>query len=95
MDSSYAGDALSKIARDIQLGLDAQRSQYLYSEQKDATNAKRNAAQNFQGQQNFAYDTSAPRGGFNIDSILSSITPEMVNQSKNYFNRQLPRSGGM
>lgn len=82
MNSSYAGDALAKTARDIQEGLDAQRSQYLYGEQKDARNAKRNAVQNIQGRSTFAYDTAAQGGGFNLDSILNQITPERIDQFK-------------
>lgn len=85
-NSSYAGDALSKIARDIQENLDAQRSKYLYGEQKDARTAKRNSVDALQNRQTFAYDKAAPQGGFNIDSILSSISPEMIDQAKNYFN---------
>jgi hypothetical protein len=88
MNSSYAGDALSKIARDIQEGLDAQRSQYLYGEQKDARSAKRNAIENIQGNQTFAYDKAAPtNSGFDIGSVLKTITPEMIDQTKNYFNK--------
>lgn len=85
MNSSYAGDALAKLTRDVQEGLDAQRSQYLYGEQKDARNAKRNAVNNIQGRSTFAYDTAAPSGGFNLDSILSQITPERIDQFKNWI----------
>ena len=85
--SSYAGDALSKVARDIQENLDAQRSKYLYGQEQDVKNRKSNAIENQQNRTNFDYDT-APEGGFDIDSILSSITPEMVDQTKNYFNKK-------
>ena len=87
MESSYAGDALSKLARDIQEGLDAQRSQYLYGEQKDARSAKRNAVENLQNRQTFAYDTAAPQGGFNINSILDQITPDRIDQFKSLYNK--------
>lgn len=93
MNSSYAGDALSRVARDIQEGLDAQRSQYLYGQQQDATTAKRSAVENLQNRQTFAYDTAAQPGGFNIDSILSSVNPANIDQFKNYFNQQ--QSGSM
>lgn len=86
MQSSYAGDALSKLARDIQEGLDAQRSQYLYGEQKDARSSKRNAVENLQNRQTFAYDTAAPQsGGFNINSILDQVTPDRIDQFKNWL----------
>ena len=89
MNSSYAGDALSRIARDIQEGLDAQRAKYMYGEQSDARNAKRNAVENLQNRQTFALDTVAPTGGngFDIGSILGSITPEQISGAKGMFNR--------
>lgn len=85
-NSSYAGDALSKVARDIQESLDAQRSQYMYGEQKDARNAKRGAVENLQNRQTFALDTAAPTGGFDIGSVLGSISPEMIEQFKGLFS---------
>jgi hypothetical protein len=85
MQSSYAGDAVAKLARDVQENLDAQRTQYLYGEQKDARSAKRNAVENLQNRQTFAYDTSAGGGGFDINQVLKSVTPEMTDQIANYF----------
>ncbi len=46
MNSSYAGEALGRAGRDVQEGLDAQRSKYLYGEQNNARDAKRNAVEN-------------------------------------------------
>lgn len=89
-NSSYVGDALSKLARDIQSGLDAQRSQYMYGEQKDAQNARRNAINNLQGQTTFDY--YQPANNFNLNNILSSIKPEQVDQLNGFFNSL--RSGG-
>ncbi|MFI0477776.1 MAG: glycine zipper domain-containing protein [Candidatus Rhabdochlamydia sp.] len=87
MNSSYAGDAIAKLARDVQENLNSQRTQYLYGEQKDAQNAKRNAVENIQNRQTFAYDKSASNGGgFDINKVLKSITPEMIEQAKNYFS---------
>lgn len=87
MNSSYAGDAISKLARDIQENLNSQRTQYLYGEQKDAQNAKRQAVEGLQNRQTFAYDTAASNGGgFDINKVLGSITPDMIDQAKNYFN---------
>jgi hypothetical protein len=93
MNSSYAGDALAKTARDIQENLDAQRSQYLYGEQNNARNAKRNAVENLQNRQTFAYDTSASGGGFDINKILGSITPEMTDQLADYFKKKPATAG--
>lgn len=87
MNSSYAGDALSKLARDIQEGLDAKRSDYLYKQENEAKGAKRNAISNIQNRSTFAYDTAAQdSGGFDINKVLDSVSPEMIDQGKNYFN---------
>ncbi len=85
MNSSYAADALSKTARDLQENLDAQRSQYLYGEQKDSRNAKRQAIQNIQSRTTFDYDKNSGSGGFDINQILGSITPENMKVLQNYF----------
>lgn len=85
MNSSYAGDAIGKLTRDVQENLDAQRTQYLYGEQKDARTAKRSAVEGLQNRQTFAYDTSAGNSGFDINSVLKSVTPEMTDQIANYF----------
>jgi len=85
-NSSYAGDALAKTARDIQENLNGKRAEYLYGEQNNARNAKRSAVENLQNRQTFAYDKSAGTGGgFDINSVLKSITPEMTEQLANYF----------
>ena len=89
MNSSYAGDALSKLARDVQENLNAERSKYLYGEQSNAREAKRGAVEGLQNRQTFAYDKSAPSsGGFDIDSILKSLPPEAVSGLTDYFKKQ-------
>lgn len=84
-NSSYVGDALSKTARDIQENLNAQRSQYLYGEQENARSAKRNAVENLQNRQTFAYDKQAPSSTFDLNSILNSVTPEAVSGFMDMF----------
>lgn len=85
-NSSYSGDALSRAGRDVQENLNGRRAEYLYNEQNQARSAKRSAVENMQNRQNFAYDTTAPRsGGFDINSILGSITPEAISGIQNYF----------
>jgi hypothetical protein len=86
MSSSYAGDALSRLARDVQQGLDAQRAQYLYGQEQNAKGAKQQGLQNFQNQQTFAYDKSAPNSGFDINKVLESVTPEMRDQLTSYMS---------
>lgn len=92
INSSYAGDAISKLARDVQENLNSQRTQYLYGEQKESQNAKRNAVDSLQNRQTFAYDkNSSGGGGFDINKVLGSITPDMIDQAKNYFNPSLAK----
>ena len=73
MNSSYTGDALSKAGRDVQESLDAQRSKYLYGEQKDAREAKRNTIERLQDRQTFAYDKAPQSGGFDVGQVTSGI----------------------
>lgn len=84
-NSSYLGDSLSKAGRDVQENLDALRSQYLYNEQKDARGAKRNAVENLQNRNTFAYD--AGQKPFDIASVIDSISPEQVDKLKGYFSK--------
>jgi len=94
MRSSYAGDALSKAGRNVQEGLDAQRSQYLYGQESEARGAKRSAVENYQNRTNFDYDTSN-QGGFDIASIVKSIPPEAVKGVIDYFKKNPAAAGGV
>lgn len=86
MNSSYAGDAIGRLTRDVQETLMGERSKFLYDEQKDARTARRGAVENLQNRQTFAYDKNASGGGgFDINSVLKSVTPEMTDQIANYF----------
>lgn len=87
MNSSYAGDALSRAGRDVQENLDGLRSQYLMGQESDARNAKRSAVENLQNRTTFDYDNSPQSDGFNIDSILGMITPQLVNQLKGFLGK--------
>jgi hypothetical protein len=85
MQSSYAGDAIAKLARDVQENLDAQRTQYLYGEQSDARGARRNALENFQNRKTFGYDKSQGANASGIDQILASLTPENIDALAGLF----------
>lgn len=87
MNSSYAGEALGKAGRNVQESLDAQRAQYLYGEQSNAREAKRNAVENMQNRQTFAYQQPYPndqqngKNGFSMDNILNSISGKDVDNT--------------
>lgn len=86
-NSSYSGGALGKAGADVQRGLDAQRAQYLYGQEQGAQTAKRSGIENFQNRQNFAYDNAAPQG-FDINQILSSISPEVLSGLQGHFGKK-------
>jgi hypothetical protein len=62
MNSSYVQEKIS-----------GERAKYLYNEQSNARDAKRNALENYQNRQNFAYDTSPGANASSLDQILASI----------------------
>lgn len=87
-NSSYTGQALSNAGRDVQENLDALRTDYLYKEKNNAKNNKINAIENFQNRTNFDYDTAAQGGGFDISSILDSITPAQTKSLSDFFSKK-------
>lgn len=86
MQSSYAGDALSKLARDVQESLNAQRTNYMYGQENQARESKLNAIEALQNRQTFAYDRARDNTGFNIDSILKSINPTLLEKAWDYYH---------
>lgn len=97
MNSSYAGDALAKMTRDLQESLDAQRSKYLYERESEARNAKRQGIENYQNRENFSYDKGNYSGekGFDINGILGSIKPESVQGVKDWWQNEGPIIGNV
>lgn len=90
-NSSYLGESLSKAGRDVQESLDALRSKYLYEEQSNAKNAKRNAINEYQNRTTF--DVDVGQKNFDISSILNSISPEMKAGLKDYFSGEKATAG--
>ncbi len=89
-NSSYAGDAIGKLVRDVQESLDAQRAKYLYSRESEAREAKRSGIENFQNRENFSMDTGNYKGnpgGFDINGLIGKITPEMVQGAQDWWNK--------
>lgn len=94
MNSSYAGDALSKAGRDVQESLDAQRANYLYNTEQSSKQAKQNALNSYQDRQTFAYDMAdsgdGGGGGGWFDNILNSITPKTTDWMEDLAFKYLP-----
>ena len=91
-NSSYVGGAVAKAGRDVQENLDALRAQALYGEKTSAQNAKRNAVENLQNRKTFAYEQPVENASSNLNNILSSITPEAMQQLTGYFTGGGPKS---
>lgn len=85
MQSSYAGDALSKAGRDVQERLDAERARYLYGEQTNARDAKRRALEDFQNRTTFDWDKTGKRG---FSDVLGSMDDKTL-QGLLQFAKQL------
>lgn len=75
MNSSYAGDALSRAGRDVQEGLDAQRASFQFQGQQQSQAAKQNAINSLLNTQTFAYSKPGEQKPSTIDQILNSVAP--------------------
>ena len=72
MNSSYAGESLSRAGRDVQEGLNAQRSANIFQGQQQANQNKQNALNNILGTQTFAYEKPGSQTPGILDQILGS-----------------------
>jgi len=72
-NSSYTGEALGRAGRNVQEGLDAQRSNMIFNGQQNAQQNKQNAIQNVMGTQTFAYSKPGAQSPSTIDQILGSL----------------------
>ncbi len=90
MNSSYSADALSRAGRDVQEGLDAQRSQYLYNQEQSARQAKQNSINNVLGMQTFAYEKQKPGV---LDQVLGSVAPAAGEWFADYLRKNAGTSG--
>lgn len=75
MNSSYAGESLSRAGRDVQENLDALRSQNVFQGQQQANQNKYNAINSVLNTQTFAYDKPEAQAPNAIDQILNSVGP--------------------
>lgn len=75
MNSSYAGQALSRAGRDVQESLDAQRASNIFAGQQNAQANRQNAINNILGMQTFAVQRPEQQAPSGIDQILGSLAP--------------------
>lgn len=74
--SSYVGDALTKLASDIQEDLNGKRTQTLYDLENNTKNAKRKAYEDYQNRTTFDYDKEPqrPDSGFDVGDTTKYFT---------------------
>lgn len=76
MNSSYAGESLSRAGRDVQENLDAQRSANVFNGQQQAKTSKQNAMNQVLNMQTFAYEKPGAQKPSTVDQILNSLAPQ-------------------
>ncbi len=91
MNSSYAGESLSRAGRNVQENLDAQRSQNIFQGQQQANQNKQNAINNLLGNQTFAYDKPEAQQPGMIDQILGSVGPAAGEWVADYYGKKMNR----
>lgn len=96
MNSSYAGQSLSRAGRDVQENLDAQRSANIFQGQQTANQNKMAAIQNLLGLQTQAYQRPEEGAPSTIDQILNSVATAggewLANKVKDFGKTSAPAS---
>lgn len=91
-NSSYSGDALAKAGRDIEESLAGRRAELQFNQFSNTQNAKRNAVENLQNRQTFAYQpndqSQQGSGGFGLDNILNSVSGKDVDNALGWVQDQ-------
>jgi hypothetical protein len=91
MNSSYAGESLSRAGRDVQEGLDAQRSANIFSGQQQSKQDRMKGINDTLNMQTFGYDRPEENTPSSIDRILSSAGQNagawFTDMISNYRNR--------
>lgn len=84
-NSSYTGEALGRAGRDVQEGLDAQRSDYIFKGQQQANQNKIHGIDSILNTQTFAYERPQEGGGNDIDAILGKVGPVAADYWADYI----------
>lgn len=86
-NSTYAGQALSRAGRDVQEGLDAQRSNMQFLGQQNANQSRLGAIQNVLGMQTFAQQRPQAATPGTIDQILGKVAPNAGQWFADYLSK--------
>lgn len=91
-NSSYLGQSLARTGRDVQEGLDAQRSKYIFEGQQNAQNRKGNAINSVLGMNTFDYDNTTGGNKNIIDQVLEAAGPQAGQWFANYLKQSNNKS---
>lgn len=91
MNSSYSAEALSRAGRDVQEGLDAQRSAALYQGSQDALNRKTQGIDRLLNTQTFAYENPEDTSPGGVDQILNKLGPMAGDWFADYLKQNTQR----
>lgn len=89
-NSSYLGQNLSRTGRDVQEGLDAQRSDYIFKGQQQANQNKIHGIDSILNTQTFAYERPQEQAGNSIDQILGKLAPAAGEYWADYMKNNRP-----
>ncbi len=92
MNSTYAGQSLSRAGRDVQENLDAQRSANIFQGQQNAQNARQSGVENALNRQTFSYGQPEAKTPSTIDQILNKGGPAAAEWFADYLSKG--NSGG-
>lgn len=88
MNSTYAGESLSRAGRDVQENLDAQRSNMHYQGQQDVLNRKQGSIDKILNMQTFAYQKPGAQQPSYIDQVLNSAGPAVGQWFADYLTKK-------
>ena len=84
-NSSYAGEALGRAGRNVQEGLDAQRSNMIFNGQQNANQNRINGIENSLNRQTFAYQRPQERSPNQFDQVLGKLAPNAGDWFADYW----------
>lgn len=86
-NSSYAGQALARAGRDVQEGLDAQRSNMQFMGQQNANQNRLGSIRGVLGMQTFAQQRPQEGNPSTLDQILGKVAPNAGEWFANYLSK--------
>ncbi len=92
-NSSYAGESLSRAGRNVQEGLDAQRSNMIFNGQQQANQNRIGGIDSALNRQTFATQRPQERGPSQFDQLLGKVAPNAGDWFADYMKGFGPTAG--